>query len=346
MIFFLIGYLAAAVVVYYEKEYILRIITGMVFFLGASFVSIVVRFGFLSINDFSRINDNLIKERNELTIAEKKVQELNKNLEKKVSERTLQLSEVVAKLSVSEEALKVKTVELEKNLKALQATNKELESFSYTTSHDLRQPVRAINGFINLIKKNYAEQMDAEGREYIETIVNESKTMGNLIEDMLKFLELGKCQVKKSTVNMFNLTTEVIQGMLKPDFNFDIKIKLEGMPSVTGDEELIRLALTNLISNAMKFAGPIKNPVIEIGTFFENTSIVYYVKDNGIGFDMKHYNKLFGIFQKIHTDKNIPGTGIGLAMVKKIIERQGGKVWAEGVPGKGATFYFSLPKQT
>lgn len=345
MVFFLIGYLAAAGIVYYEKEHILLLITGMVFFFGALFVSIVVRTGFLSINDFFQINVRLTQERNELRLAEKKVQELNKNLEQKVLERTAQIEEANKKLLESKEALRIKSTELEKNLHIVQIANKELESFSYTASHDLRQPVRAINGFISLVKKNYGDKLDAEGKELIETIVNESIKMGQLIEDLLKFQEFGKCTVNKSKADMNNIANEVVTEFLKPGNKNAVTIKVGMLPACFCDGHLLRQVLMNLVSNAIKFTQPRKDPLIEIGSNPDSDAIIYYVKDNGIGFDMKYYNKLFGIFQRLHSDDSFQGTGIGLAIVKKIIERHNGKVWADGEVNKGATFYFSIPKQ-
>jgi len=245
------------------------------------------------------------------------LQEFNLNLEQKVNERTLEL----------------------------EAANKEMEAFSYSVSHDMRAPVRAINGFANLLNKT-SDKLDAEGKELLDTIINEAQRMGQLIDDLLGFSRLGKKDIQKTRTDMTALAKEVVQETVKLDeANKKAAIVVKDLPFVNCDPALVRQVFINLVSNAIKFSSIKEKPEIEIGFREGEGETIYYVKDNGAGFDMKYYDKLFGIFQRLHSSEEFGGTGIGLAIVKRIIVKHGGKVWAEGKVNEGATFYFSLPSE-
>ena len=224
----------------------------------------------------------------------------------------------------------------------LKAVNKELETFSYTVSHDLRAPLRHINGFLDILQQNIIEKLDEKDLRYFNLVKDSSKEMGNLIEDLLVFSRTAKSGVRKSKINLNNMIQEILHK-IKQDAEKNVEWLTAEFPEVDGDYSLIRLVLVNLISNAVKFTSKKNKPVITIGSFKKENKIVVFVKDNGVGFDMKYYDKLFGVFQRLHTVKDFPGTGIGLATVKKIIERHGGNVWANSTEEKETTFFFSLP---
>ncbi|MES2395130.1 MAG: PAS domain S-box protein [Bacteroidota bacterium] len=245
----------------------------------------------------------------------------------------------------NEEKINQLNKNLEQNIVQIENTNKELESFSYSVSHDLRAPIRAINGFSKIVEKKYGPQFDEEGKDLLNTITKESIKMGQLIDDLLAFSRLGKKEIEKTTVDMTALAKEVVDEVLKlSEEKYKAKISVGNLLPSACDKTLIRQVFVNLLSNALKFSHTKPNPVIEIDSKDENDAVVYYVKDNGVGFDMKFYDKLFGVFQRLHSPEEFTGTGIGLAIVKRIIIRHGGKVWAEGKVNEGATFYFSLPK--
>lgn len=234
---------------------------------------------------------------------------------------------------------------LEQNIAQIESTNKELEAFSYSVSHDLRAPIRAINGFSKIVEKKYAPQLDEEGKDLLNTISEESIKMGQLIDDLLAFSRLGKKEIEKTSVDMTVLAKEVADEVVKlSQEKYNAKVVVDNLLPSACDKTLIRQVFVNLLSNALKFSHTNPNPVIEIGSTDQKDAVVYSVKDNGVGFDMKFYDKLFGVFQRLHSPEEFTGTGIGLAIVKRIIVRHGGKVWAEGKVNEGATFYFSLPK--
>ena len=227
------------------------------------------------------------------------------------------------------------------NLK-LKAVNKELEAFSYTVSHDLRAPLRHINGFLDILQQNITEKLDEKNLRYFNLIKDSSIEMGNLIEDLLSFSRTAKSGVHKSKINLNNMIQEIVHK-IKQDAEKNVEWLTEELPEVAADYTLIRLVLVNLISNAVKFTSKKNKPEITIGSLKKENKIVVFVKDNGVGFDMKYYDKLFGVFQRLHAVRDFPGTGIGLATVKKIIEKHGGNVWANSTEGEETTFFFSLP---
>lgn len=231
----------------------------------------------------------------------------------------------------------------EQNQIQLEIMNKELESFSYSVSHDLRAPLRAITGYAQMILKKEGARFDAETRRRFQMITDKAAMMGRLIEDLLAFSRLGGQFVAKSTLDMEELISEVWQELLSINPGREMTLKISPMPAAWGDKTLIRQVYGNLLGNAVKFTQGREATMIEAGTLTRDGETVYYVRDNGVGFDMRFYDKLFGVFQRLHQDEEYKGTGIGLALVKRIVERHCGRIWAEGEVDKGATFYFTLP---
>ena len=236
--------------------------------------------------------------------------------------------------------------ELQRRGELLEAANKELEAFSYSVSHDLRAPLRHIDGYAALLRKSVEHSLNDKAARYLQTISDSAKQMGQLIDDLLVFSRMGRQEMLHTTVNM----DQLIKGILA-----DLRLDLQGrqiswtiasLPDVKGDPSMLRQVFMNLITNALKFTSTRAAAVIEIGV--EPTSsaeIVLFVRDNGVGFDMQYAPKLFGVFQRLHRADEFEGTGIGLANVRRIVHRHGGRTWAEGVPDKGATFYVALPKR-
>jgi hypothetical protein len=225
----------------------------------------------------------------------------------------------------------------------LKEVNSELESFSYSVSHDLRAPLRVIAGFSQIILMKEGAQFDEETRRQFKIITDNAALMGQLIEDLLDFSRLVGQAVAKKSLDMEELIGEVWRELLNINPGREMALKINPMPQACGDRALIRQVYGNLLGNAAKFTRGRTLAVIEAGSCSRDNETVYYVRDNGVGFDMKYYNKLFVVFQRLHSDEAYKGTGIGLAMVQRIINRHGGRVWAEGDVDKGATFYFTLP---
>jgi light-regulated signal transduction histidine kinase (bacteriophytochrome) len=228
----------------------------------------------------------------------------------------------------------------------LEQANRELEAFSYSISHDLRAPVRAINGFTQIIRNDHSAHLSSEVARLFQVIGSNAERMGQLIDDLLAFSHLSVRELSRQTVNMTALAQSVVAelgyGMARESARF----RLHKLPLASGDSSMLRQVLTNLIGNALKFSREAAQPCIEIGAWREERRLVYFVRDNGIGFNMKHACKLFKVFQRLHGSGKFEGTGVGLAIVQRIVQRHGGEVWAESLPGAGATFFFSLPGQS
>lgn len=224
----------------------------------------------------------------------------------------------------------------------LQAVNKELEAFSYSVSHDLRAPLRAINGFSKILHEDYASKLDAEGIGMLNIIRDNSKKMGELIDALLAFSKLGRREISVSEINMTELVATVREEEMRGQSD-KTEFIINELPAATGDIVLIKQVWINLVSNAIKYSQHIPKARIEIGSYYKENLIVYYVKDNGAGFDMQYYDKLFGVFQRLHSQEEFIGTGIGLSIAEKVINRHGGSVWAESKLNEGSCFYFSLP---
>jgi hypothetical protein len=227
----------------------------------------------------------------------------------------------------------------------LEAANKELEAFSYSVSHDLRAPLRHINGFAEILKKQYSDDLPKDSKKHLNIIIGSAKKMGTLIDDLLSFSRTGRAELKKTTLKMNNVIEDAIAQINPSLKGRKINWKISSLPDVQGDYNLLRMVWVNLLDNALKYTINKEKAVIQIGHKEEKTEIVFYIKDNGVGFDMKYVDNLFGVFQRLHSSTQFEGTGIGLANVKRIILRHGGRTWAEAEVDKGATFYFVIPKE-
>ncbi len=256
--------------------------------------------------------------------AEDKIRQMNAELELRVEQRTAQL----------------------------ESSNKELEAFSYSISHDLRAPLRAINGYAQLIKEDHAQGLSPVAINYFDLIRKNAIIMGQLVDDLLNFSRLGRMGLSKAKIYPVPMIQSIIESM-KPELeNRKVSFSIKELPVCEADAALLRQVFINLISNAVKFSKDKEESLIEIGyqhstdiDLAANSSdkkVIYYVRDNGIGFDMKYYDKLFGVFQRLHTADSYEGTGVGLAIVSRIVNKHGGRIWAEAVSGQGATFYFTL----
>jgi PAS domain S-box-containing protein len=253
----------------------------------------------------------------ELKVAEDKIVELNRDLERRVEERTAQL----------------------------EAVNKELESFSYSISHDLRTPLRAIDGFSHILLEDYAGKLDEEGKRLLNVVRDNTHRMGQLIDDILKFSRTGRVELNSSGIDMEQMAQAVVEELQSAIVGSKLQMEIDPIPPTRGDSAMMRQVFVNLISNAIKFSCTREIPRIQIGATINGEETVYYVRDNGVGFDMQYADKLFGVFQRLHSVNEFEGTGIGLAIVKRIITRHGGRVWADGKVNEGATIYFALPNR-
>jgi len=281
---------------------------------------------------------------------EEKTLILNEELEHRVVERTNELEKRSAELLANEAALlnmvedlNHKSEALQNSTRQLEATNKELEAFSYSVSHDLRAPLRAINGFVNILNDEYSNILDDEGKRICSIIHSNAVKMGQLIDDLLAFSRLIRSELHHSIIDMQSVVGNLIAEFQSlKELNSNI-ISIHELPQSTGDTNLIKQVWMNLISNAIKYSSKTINPQIMIGATQNENETIYFIKDNGVGFNMNYGHKLFGVFQRLHGANEFEGTGVGLAIVQRIVNRHGGRVWAEGEIGKGAIFYFTLP---
>lgn len=286
-------------------------------------------------------------------LAEAELQKYRDNLEEMIRERTKSLTEKTASYEDSQLALSYlmedvneARFELEKVNAQYAAVNKELETFSYSISHDLRAPLRAIDGFSKIIEEDYFDKLDDEAKECITIIRNNAQMMGMLINDLLEFSRLSRKDIKLHEIDMNNLVQDLLIEFKQNNRDRNIEFKHNDLINIKADKSMIRQVLQNLISNAVKYSKTREKAVIECGCEEREKDIVFYVKDNGVGFDMKYKDKVYGVFQRLHTAEEFEGTGVGLAIVQRIINKHGGSVWAEAKVNKGAAFYFSIPKES
>lgn len=267
--------------------------------------------------ELSMLNRDLEKE---ILIRKKKeldISALNNNLERKVQERTSQLHQI----------------------------NKELEAFSYSVSHDLRAPLRAVNGYASILLEDHEKALNDDGKRLLNTIVNNGKMMGRLIDDLLKFSRLGRLEVVNESVDMNKLVQECSYELQLQNPKLTYTLDPEQLPPVRGDERMLKQVWFNLLDNAIKYSSKTTNANIYVGCKQDDAQFIFYVKDNGAGFDMQYADKLFGVFQRLHQHDEFEGSGVGLALVQRIIIKHKGSIWAESEPAKGSTFYFSMPKK-
>ena len=231
-----------------------------------------------------------------------------------------------------------------KRVEELNLANKELEAFSYSVSHDLRAPLRHINGYVDLLLSRFYDTLPDKARHYLDNIADSARQMGTLIDDLLQFSRTGRLELRQTNLDMNVIVQEVIGPIKQENRERNIEWRIASLPNVYGDHAMLRIVWTNLLSNALKFTRTKEKTIIEINVFDENEASVFSVCDNGVGFDMQYAQKLFGVFQRLHPIDEFEGTGIGLANVHRIILRHQGRTWANAEPDKGATFYFSIPK--
>jgi signal transduction histidine kinase len=224
----------------------------------------------------------------------------------------------------------------------LASVNKELEAFSYSVSHDLRTPINSVIGFSRILYEDYSDVLDEEGKSMVIRIINSGLRMNELIDDMLSLSKVSRQEIQRTVINLSKLAEDYIAELMESDPERNITIFIQPSMIISGDEKLIKMALQNLLRNSWKFSSKTPDAHIEMGSFIENKENIFFVRDNGAGFDMKFAEKLFEPFKRLHSDKDFPGTGIGLAIVERVIKKHGGRIWAQGSPGKGATFFFTL----
>jgi signal transduction histidine kinase len=244
------------------------------------------------------------------------------------------------------EARREKEEELKDSIESALAANRELEAFSYSVSHDLRAPLRAVDGYAQILSEDFGYCLDAEGKRVCAVISESARNMGRLIDDLLSFSRIGRKAMRPSPVDMANLAGSIFFELTTPEERDRIDFSLAALPYAVGDPGLLRQVWMNLLGNAIKFSSKKERALIEVRAEAQKNEMVYVIRDNGAGFDMQYVDKLFGVFQRLHSVKEFEGTGVGLAIVQRIIQRHGGRVWGEGEPDKGARFSFTVSHES
>ncbi len=273
------------------------------------------------------------------------IQKATLNLMEDMNEERIKLGDTQRALMNMLEDFESERAKAEQAKALLESANRELEAFSYSVSHDLRAPLRAISGFSQAVIEDCAPRLDDDGKRYLGLIQENAHRMGRLIDDLLTFSRLGRQQMTETEIDMEAIAKSVFDELATQAPGRKIEFAMRSTPQAYGDTSMIRQVLTNLLSNAIKFTRNREETSIEFGYLPEMGEGAYYVKDNGVGFDMQYVDKLFGVFQRLHSISEFEGTGVGLALVNRIIARHGGRAWAESKVNQGATFYFTLPRR-
>ena len=256
-----------------------------------------------------------------------------------------QAGQIIGTFGISRDITERKQAEvaLQKAKMELEATNKELEAFSYSVSHDLRAPLRSVDGFSQALLEDYGELLPPEGRNYLERVRSSAQHMAELIDDLLNLSKVTRAAMKSVSVDLSQLAEGVAAELQRTHVERKVTFNIDPNLKARGDPNLLQAVLENLLNNAWKFTSKQEAGKIEFGSKYENDETIFFVRDNGAGFDMAYVGKLFGAFQRLHAMTEFPGTGIGLATVQRIINRHGGHIWAESAVDQGATFFFTLP---
>lgn len=300
-----------------KQEATARIHVRYYFYQTTWFLLLCILIGLFIIYAVVRYRIRYIREKELEILVEKRtrqLKELNRELDQRVLDRTAELA----------------------------AANQELEAFTYSVSHDLRAPVRRIEGLVEALNEEYASQLDETGRDFLNKVADSSIEMGQLIEEFLKLARIARQEIDKTDLDLSQLAVEITHELTATEPAREITLQIQPNIHAKGDSQLIRIALLNLLNNAWKYTGKTDQPEIVFGSREEEGEKVFFIRDNGVGFDMSHYDKLFTPFLRLHSDDQFSGTGIGLATVKRIILKHGGKIWATSEPGNGSTFYFTL----
>ncbi|MFO7754803.1 MAG: transporter substrate-binding domain-containing protein [Bacteroidales bacterium] len=303
----------------------------------------------MSDGEVKRVYGNIL-DITETKLVSEKLSELTGQLEKKVAERTAELKEKIEKLDKSQKAmlymvedLNTVTADLKEERKKLEASNREMEAFSYSVSHDLRAPLRSINGFSRFLLEDYSDKLDEEGKRLLNVIRQNAKKMDELINDMLKLSRISRAELNISGIDMTAIAKAMYEEVAGDQEKELFQLEIKDLAPARCDPSLIKNVWQNLLGNALKYSAGSEIKKIELWSETDDKKITYFVKDHGAGFDMKYRNKLFGVFKRLHRESEFEGTGVGLAIVQRIIHKHGGEVDASAEPGKGAVFSFSLP---
>ena len=316
---------------------------------NGSIFPVEIRFGLYTINDNKAIL-GFARDITKHKESELKIQKLNKDLESRVKQRTEEIEDKnnelanikIALMNIVED-LNEKSSLLEDSSIKLKNSNKELEAFAYSVSHDLRAPLRAIDGFTHILIEDYISNFDEEGKRLGAIIQHNSQKMGKLIDDLLAFSRIGRKAMSFTEIDMKYMANAIYHEITTAEVRERIDLNISDLPSAIGDTNMMRQVWINLISNAIKYSGNRKKALIFVSCQVKDRELEFCIKDNGVGFNMKYKEKLFGVFQRLHTEKEFDGTGVGLALVQRIIHRHNGEVWANAEIDKGAEFYFSIP---
>ncbi len=296
--------------------------------------------GTYEVRYWSPVNSPVFGGDNTIKYIVHRVEEVTEFMQHKT--RVIDGEDLTARVQQMEAEVFQSSQKLQATNEQLEAANRELEAFSYSVSHDLRAPLRGVDGYVRMLKEDFSERLDSEGNRMLEVISSEARRMGRLIDDLLAFSRLGRQSLAKTAVDMTSLAEDEFAKAAETVERSPC-LQLQLLPQANGDAGMLRQVFANLIRNAVKFSNRNPSPLIEIGFRMIDGQNVYFVKDNGVGFDEKYAHKLFLVFQRLHSEEEFEGTGVGLALVQRVVCRHGGRVWAEGIPGEGATFSFCLP---